>query len=410
MVDIFFIISGFALTYGVLGHMHNNQPDKVLDTLASSIFRRHMRLYLPLIFASFVTMLAIYTGIAIKGEEPDVLQPKFLDNVWFWIVDTVRSCDPFPHVVSWWAEEVRATHTVYIPQAWTIPVEFRGSMLVFVSCLALCRTSARRRMWITLISSAACFWWVTPYAGLFLYGMWLADGRHLRMRQRQEATILPLIAIDTSAGSQAPLDIEKQDNDAGEESRPQTRCRSVWSWLHRKEPDPSPSFPNRTPTFRQQLPYIILFCLSFVFLTAPDPDPMSISSPFPYNLLARTYPPTWKFKPAKLHWPFSIGAMMLCYALEHAPLLQRPLNTQFSQFLGELSFGFYIMHNTVAWTVCQRLLVPWQREVFGDEPLHQIPGYIVMTILVFWAAEGFRRVDVRCVRFTKGLQDILFTA
>lgn len=411
-VEIFFVISGFALTYRALGHMHNKQPVRVLESLASSIFRRHFRLYLPLIWASFVTMLALASGIAVNGNDPPVLQPTLLGNISFWIADTVRSCDPFPHVVSWWSKGVRVTHTDYIPQAWTIPVEYRGSMLIFMFCIAVCRMDTRKRMWTTLVCSALCFWWTTPYAGLFLFGMWLADRRHVRTRQQQEATALPMTTSTAGPELQSTAMITKETEDAivmpvTEKSDSMRRGR-VWSVFQRLGGSSSSRVCFQEPSLLQQTPYIVMFCLAICLLTSPDP--LSTTSPFPYNLVAWTYPPNWRKNYRSMpHWPLSIGAIMTCYSLEHAPLLQKPFLTQFSQFLGELSFGFYIMHQLIRWIVWDRFFVPWQIAHFGTNHWFQLPGYILMTILVIWAAEVFLRVDMVCIRMTRKLQDVMFT-
>lgn len=154
---------------------------------------------------------------------------------------------------------------------------------------------------------------------------------------------------------------------------------------------------------------MILFGLAFVLLAAPEV--MQTTSPFPYSIMAWTYPPNWRLNGRAMpHWPTAIGAMMLSYAIDHPPLLQRPLVIQFSQFLGELSFGIYVMHNIVRWMMWERFLVGWQTEHFGESHWCQLPGYIVMSICVLWAAELFRMVDVRCVRFTRQLQNMLFTS
>lgn len=64
--------------------------------------------------ATFVCMLAISTGLAVKGEEPDVLRPSFLENLQFWIIDTVRASNPYEHVVGWWYDGCFGTK--YLPR------------------------------------------------------------------------------------------------------------------------------------------------------------------------------------------------------------------------------------------------------------------------------------------------------
>lgn len=409
-IEIFFVISGLALTYRVVGHMHNKAPNRVLEALASSVFRRYFRLYLPLMWASFVHMLALSSGIAVNGNDPPVLQPTFLANLRFWFADTLRSLDPFPHVVSWWSKAVRVTHSDYIPQAWTIPVEFRGSMLIFIFCLAVCRMSTRKRMWSELVCCVVCFWWATPYGALFFYGMWLADRRHLRTRQQQAAIELPVVDSAAALESAAKDANAKGIEDISNMPATETLCFKwrlrVCSVFQRVSGNSTVS--SKEPTALQQIPYIALFFFSIHLLTAPEPT--TTGSPFPYNLVAWTYPPNWRKDRRSLdHWPLSLGAMTILYAMEQSPLLQKPFLTQFSQFIGELSFGFYVMHQLVRWIVWNRFFIPWTITYFGYNKWFQLPGYVVMTILVLWASDLFLRVDIVCVRLTRKLQDFMFT-
>lgn len=115
---------------------------------------------------------------------------------------------------------------------------------------------------------------------------------------------------------------------------------------------------------------------------------------------------------AQIHYPLAIGAIILVYSLDNSPLLlQKPFLLPISQFVGELSFGIYAMHNTVRWIVWERFLVKWQEAYWGPQAhgfWHLLPGYLVMTVFVVWAAEMFRRVDMRVVAWGKVLQNMCF--
>ncbi|USW54820.1 Putative acyltransferase 3 domain-containing protein [Septoria linicola] len=408
MVDLFFVISGFALSYQVLGLMHT-QPSKVMDSLASSIVRRHVRLYLPTAFATFVAMVCFSTGLAVKTEEPNVVQPTALGNLWFWIRDTVRASDPFPHVVTWWYGGIFGSY--YLPQMWTIPIEFRGSMTLFLICAAVAKMNVRKRMFVTLTCSALCFWWQTAYMGLFLAGMWLADRRQLQnVLERAQSATLPTSKTDQD---DAQLNGDLDDKEAqispltpSETPSPRASWHD-WANFLRNGGKIPPTLPIESSLLRQ-LPYFLLAYVALVFMAAPLL--IDTNSPFPYNLAAWVMPPTYE-QGAQIHWPLSIGAIGLCYALENSPLLRRPLMTPFSQFVGELSFGIYAMHNTVRWLVWEQYFVPWQGKVFGGDNRdvwYFLPGYFVMTFLVVWAAEMFRRVDVKCVYVARRMKEMLF--
>jgi hypothetical protein len=63
MVAIFFVVSGFSLSYGPLKRIRANDFSGLASSLSSSVLRRPFRLYLPCIPVTFVTMLTVYFGI-----------------------------------------------------------------------------------------------------------------------------------------------------------------------------------------------------------------------------------------------------------------------------------------------------------------------------------------------------------
>lgn len=186
-VDIFFIISGYALSYRMLGYMYAKEPQKILNSLASSTFRRYLRLFAPTAAASFITMIALSLRLATKGEGGEVLKESFIENLTFWVLDTIRASNPFAHVTGWWYGD--AVGTKYLPQMWTIAVEFRGSMILFLFCATTCRMSPRKRMSVTWICIIASSWWQAQYAGLFLAGMWIADLKMWNESKRNNSTL-----------------------------------------------------------------------------------------------------------------------------------------------------------------------------------------------------------------------------
>lgn len=128
-----------------------------------------------------------------------------------------------------------------------------------------------------------------------------------------------------------------------------------------------------------------------------------------------------------------IGAVLLCYAVAICPtgisptlssrnktgLLSRldPRNwnprdlftTAFSQYLGRISFGFYLMHGPVLFTIGTAMLVPaWEQwNVDHDTGLYMwrfLVATVVNLLCVFWAGDVFTRaVDERSVRWASNV-------
>jgi hypothetical protein len=66
MVCLFFVISGYVLSYSSLQKIRNGDLPALFDTLASSVFRRWLRLFLPIFVSTFITMLIARAGLWIN--------------------------------------------------------------------------------------------------------------------------------------------------------------------------------------------------------------------------------------------------------------------------------------------------------------------------------------------------------
>lgn len=162
-VAIFFVISGFVLSQRPLQLIKRNQD--VYEVLSSAVFRRPIRLFMPFIAVTFI-FLTLWHIFSIELEWPKP-QPTY-----------------FGEVINWWNEFTAFTYPFKTPSdawftydfpLWTIPIEFQGSILVFVTLLAFSRIKAKAR--IILISVMAVYflhcggWQMT----CFLSGMILAE-------------------------------------------------------------------------------------------------------------------------------------------------------------------------------------------------------------------------------------------
>jgi hypothetical protein len=180
MVDVFFIISGYVLSYRLL-MLTRNQDRRLLDAVASATFRRYLRLFGSTGAATFIAMIVVWLGWieVTDGMEVTGRKETFFAQVWDWWRDLAKLSNPFSHVEGFWY--LGDLNSRYLNQLWTIPVEFRGSMVVFSFCTMACKLSTRHRMILTWILVNAFVYWRVVYAALFLLGMWIADvslGRH----------------------------------------------------------------------------------------------------------------------------------------------------------------------------------------------------------------------------------------
>ncbi|KAL3420486.1 hypothetical protein PVAG01_08985 [Phlyctema vagabunda] len=359
MVNVFFIISGYVLSYKMLKQIRSRQFIPFLDTLTSVTFRRFLRLYLTSGFATFCSMLLMQTGILV-----DRVQTR--GTIWgallHWAGDLAHLSDPFAHVKGW----SQGTNTsVYLSFLWTIPVEFRGSLIVFGFCAGCCKLSTRNRMVWCSILILASFYWIALYSALFLAGLLMADLSFSRHPSRYQSVPLPAHEINIKKHS---------------------------PYLSR----------------RARISYSILLIISIFLLGQPLHGNKLANYYWPWPILDRVIPDSYRSSPAGDQFWLSIGAILLVFALESYPALQTPFTWDFMQYLGDLSFGIYVCHGQVLATLYKRVLTPMRVNYFGSSSWGCAIIAIFTYLAVLWAADLFTRVDTQLVNLGRWLEKRLF--
>lgn len=171
-VALFFVISGFALTYGPLKRIHAGNSDAALAAMPSSIFRRPIRLFLPILPVYVISWILIQ-GQFMYGLHTDLPLAKWPNILWeAWAgLKHFSFIDTSPYIVLY-----------YFRQGWTLHDEHMGSLLVFLCCIAFARTTTGVRM-MGVAAVAVYQFYTGGWVGfLFLGGMLLADLRHVRAK------------------------------------------------------------------------------------------------------------------------------------------------------------------------------------------------------------------------------------
>ena len=122
------------------------------------------------------------------GDRAPARSDAFLGNVKIWVKSVIELADPFAPRMQ------PATYTpTYDPNLWTIPVEFRGSMVMFliILCIAKLRPAYRR----AVLGTASLWALYCGYGHLFLFitGVFLCELHHGRPESTQ-----PAIALEAS--------------------------------------------------------------------------------------------------------------------------------------------------------------------------------------------------------------------
>ncbi|KAK5049500.1 hypothetical protein LTR84_004429 [Exophiala bonariae] len=362
-VVIFFVISGYVLSVRMLKMIRARNSAQLLGSLASATFRRWLRLYAPTAFATLLLALAMQMG---WSSHEELRQPTLYQQLSHWVMDTIYASDPFHNIMGWWVDPVYRTE--YLFQMWTIPIEFRGSMALFLFVLACCKLSTRGRMiacWMLII---ACYRWQVVYVACFLAGLFIADiSLSYPPDQLQKLLQLPQNQLDADV----------------------TPPGRRWQWR----------------TIAHQSGFILMFIMGLFLLSIPEDT--GINGPFPFQYISRLTP-SYYVKLADEYFWLSIGAILLVLALEYSPILQAPLKWSFSLYLGEISFGIYATHVLMKYTIYENWLRPWQQNHLGDSIWADCLVGTIIFLFIFASGDYFTRVDTRIVAFGRWLQSKTF--
>jgi peptidoglycan/LPS O-acetylase OafA/YrhL len=176
MVAMFFLVSGYSLSWGSFNDLHAGNVEKCLNRIRSSIFRRFFRLYLPTIASTFLVLLCISLGLYSKGSQMDLRtsfrepQPKHFPNVsdqikdWTW--NTILFCNI-------WSSE-RDRHVYYSP-SWSIQVEFKCSVLLYIFLIGISTLRFTPRLVALTLSVLYCHWTGWYHLWTFFIGATLAQ-------------------------------------------------------------------------------------------------------------------------------------------------------------------------------------------------------------------------------------------
>lgn len=303
MVAIFFVISGYALSYKPLKQMRSRQHDQLMTTMTSSIFRRGLRLFLPCFASTFIVICLAQLNLYKLTEDFSVQMRKILEshcytqpNMWLQFTDWLVQMLIFVDVFDW---SLFAGSIELDRHLWTIPVEFRCSMALFLTHMLTARMSSRLR--------------VTTFVGLIIWGVsW----------DRWE--LCPFWA----GAVIAELDIIWQAKTASDLPSTVTSAQ-----------------PPRSP-FASKLLYWSTFFVSLFLLSYPDiagdvtPGFSRLTSLIPDN-----------FTEKHRFWP-TIGAITIIWSsCRLAFLRNRVFCWAPIQYLGKISFPLYVMHGPVIHTL-----------------------------------------------------------
>ncbi|KAF2165023.1 hypothetical protein M409DRAFT_67687 [Zasmidium cellare ATCC 36951] len=191
-VVLFFCISGYVIPRRLVGMLHQGRREEFVESMNSAMFRRPLRLFLPVVWSTLILWMIWHTTGVVVPFPPH--QSNGFREFFAWIVDMGKFVYFF---------RVGLLFSWYNFHTWTIPVEFRGSMFIFVWLFVMHSLPTKRRVLLTggmvlylaLLSPGAwyaCFFWgmfvseldILRDEGSSIQFFW--DGAFKWLRERKE--------------------------------------------------------------------------------------------------------------------------------------------------------------------------------------------------------------------------------
>jgi peptidoglycan/LPS O-acetylase OafA/YrhL len=297
-VAIFFVISGYVLSLKPLTLLREGELVKLGDSLSSSLFRRWPRLYLPLIVTTFIFMIFNYM---IPGLTISKAESTFSEEAFKWYAEIKEFTFIFrAGGLPWFS---------YNDHSWAIPLEFKGSIIIYISLLIFSRCTKFARLWCEL--------------GMIFYFLYIVDGWYCSL------FVSGMLLCD--------LDLLAEDND-------------LPSFLVRFEPYKDLIFTSL---------FIIGMYLGGVPSFSNDIQVLRESPGWHYLSFLKPQA-VFMYKSFYLFW----ASVFIVAAIPRIPWLKSFFESPFNQYLGRISYSLYLVHGPILRTIGDRVYaaVGWARE------------------------------------------------
>lgn len=333
MVSIFFVVSGYVLTHRFIQKMYRHEYESLFASLTSLTFRRTIRLFLPAAASCFLAFICASLGLF---PIPKTIEHHQFKHGW---LELFRYMDRETNPWTWDAY----MKGFYNPQLWSIAVEYRGSMVVFLTVLALAKTRPLVRMATECGIVAHCFAHKRWDVALFIAGMLVAE-------------------VDVFCSVSASRKAFMQEK-------------------------------------RVKL-FLIITMIAGIWLSGfPRDDP---SKSWGYGFLDHF----WPFADYRRRFWLAISSILIVGPLPFMPSLQILFCSRPIRYLGKISFALYLIHGLGNRTIGIWIMrLTW--DFFGRQSyLNNLTGYVVASviyipIIIWWSDIYWRAIDIPATNFAK---------
>lgn len=322
MVAIFFVISGYALSVKPLRHLQDERVESAYKALTSSMVRRAFRLFPPTFAAILITAVLVQFGafnaainvwnmkLYALHETPPARHPTFTAQ----IQDALGNCF---YILNAWHWDSRSAYG-YDLHTWTIPTEFRASMVLFLGLAALATMSTKVRM--------------ISICGLIAYSFFC---------ERQEMMCF------LSGSMIAAIDVNQDCSDIEE-------------------------FSQRRRAARRNATSLLLLVVGLYLCSIPT---IQGEISYGFTTISSIIPATFK-EPAE--YVRTVGAALTVHGVLHCRPLAWLFTNPLVTYLGRISFALYLVHGNVLKSVFHGV-IPFIYSILGDQPNHMSTQSVVIS-------------------------------
>ncbi|KAF9886752.1 hypothetical protein FE257_011129 [Aspergillus nanangensis] len=384
MVSLFFVISGYAISINLLRARNqasrpgNPQGSDFLRRLSSAATRRIFRIYLPVFVIAVLTQILFFCGVYHWHFDDGIVWGR---RPWtapfFHLTYLGRYCLDIMNIIQF------HDNPGLNGQLWTMPLEFRGSCVIYLTVLALASWKPTSRRGALIVMMGYWFYYGLWDIVAFLAGLYLAEGK---------------IASPESASS----------SQADEEVKLLLPLYISHRWTKH--------FPA-VDFSRLRVVFSFVFGLYLICLSDDGHLPPG------YQFLRHLQSSRWDDEWSVVHrsWK-AVGSVLLVYAIGKSSLLQRPFNSAPVQYLGRISFSLYLIHqavyriarepvrNFIWWLVTREDYATVENASSRVLPFafSWMVTLLIMGAAVVYLADLFTRfVDVKSVLFAKRFEKLV---
>ncbi|KAH6983531.1 acyltransferase family-domain-containing protein [Ilyonectria sp. MPI-CAGE-AT-0026] len=361
-VSIFFVISGYALSYKPLKLMRSHKTQDFSINMSSMVFRRGIRLFLPTAISTFIFFCMIRLG-AFELTRELVSNKAYFRHVVLHVPN--RPDSVIAHFMQWVRHIIRgfklfdfidrSALTEFDLFLWTIPIEYRCSIYLSAMLVGTARLQTKYRL-ITLAFAIYVVYRSVRWDFLmFLCGMGLAEWDQIRGAH----TTSPTLPVD-----------EKHAGSARQRLKP-----IFWN---------------------------LISILALYFLSQPDVG----GEETPGWIFLTSIIPEWWDKPYR-YWQ-GLGSVLFILSVSYSAFWLRVFNSGPIQYLGKISYSFYIVHGPTTRLIGYHIEgLAWS--ITGVEGHWYTVGFALgacfsLPCVVFIADIFWRAVDIPAVKFARWLE------